>query len=106
MKLAHHYYVYIAECKDGAYYTGVTNDVDKRIKQHNEGLDPNCFTYKRRPVSLKYFDHFFNIDSAIAWEKQVKGWSRKKKEALFVGDYNKISVLARSKRVKGNEDGV
>ncbi len=51
MKLDHNYYVYILQCSDGFYYTGVTNDVDKRVEQHNEGLDPNCFTFKRRLLS-------------------------------------------------------
>jgi putative endonuclease len=96
MKLSHHYYVYVVECNDHSYYTGVTNDLDRRIEQHNEGLDPNCYTYKRRPVILKYSEHFIHIKNAIAWEKQVKGWSRKKKEALFVGDYKRISELAKS----------
>jgi len=95
MKLAHNYYVYVVEGGDGSYYTGVTNDVEKRIAQHCEGLDPNCYTYKRRPVVLKYHEHFFHISNAIAWEKQVKGWSRKKKEALFAGDYKKIRELAK-----------
>lgn len=97
MKLAHNYYVYILQCSDGFYYTGVTNDVDKRVEQHNEGLDPNCFTFKRRPVILKYYEHFVNIKNAIEYEKQLKGWSRKKKEALINKDYNLISQLTKSK---------
>jgi putative endonuclease len=97
MKLAHNYYVYVLQCSDGFYYTGVTNNVDKRVEQHNEGLDPNCFTFKRRPVILKYYEHFVNIKNAIAYEKQLKGWSRKKKEALINKDYNLISQLAKSK---------
>ena len=100
MKLAHNYYVYIVQCSDGSYYTGVTNNFDKRIAQHNEGLDPNCYTYKRRPVVLKYYEHFFHIKNAIAWEKQVKGWNRKKKEALFKEDFGKIIQLAKSKTIK------
>ncbi len=43
MKLAYNYYVYIIQCNDGFYYTGVTNDVDKRVRQHNEGLYPKSF---------------------------------------------------------------
>jgi len=83
MKLSHSYYVYIVQCRDGLYYTGVTNDVDRRIAEHNSGVDQGCFTYIRRPVQLKYTEHFQNIEHAIAWEKQLKGWSRKKKEALL-----------------------
>ena len=105
MKLAHNYYVYVVECSDRSYYTGVTNNVDRRVKEHNEGLDESCYTYSRRPVVLKYYEHFFHIEKAIAWEKQVKGWSRKKKEALFKGDYATISEFAKSKTAKDNGSG-
>lgn len=96
MKLVHRYYVYIVRCSDGFYYTGVTNDVDRRVFEHNEGLNKSCFTYKRRPVVLKYYEPFNNIKAAIDWEKQVKGWSRKKKEALFENNYKLIQQLAKS----------
>jgi len=95
MKLAHNYYVYIVKCSDGSYYTGVTNNLDRRIEEHNSGDNPRCYTYKRRPVTLMYEEHFNNITNAIEWEKQIKGWSRKKKEALFVGDWERIKELAK-----------
>ena len=88
MKLSHNYYVYIVQCKDGFYYTGVTNSIEKRIAAHNEGKDIFAFTYKRRRVVLKYFEHYKDVNQAIAREKQLKGWSRAKKEALFHEDYN------------------
>ena len=97
MKENHNYYVYIVQCNDGFYYTGVTNNLERRIIEHNEGMDNKCFTYKRRPVILKYAEHFVNIKNAIAYEKQLKGWSRKKKEALFIGDYEAIKKFAKSK---------
>jgi putative endonuclease len=100
MKLAHNYYVYIVQCCDGSYYTGVTNNVNKRIAQHNEGLDPNSYTYQRRPVVVKYYEHFFHIKNAIAWEKQIKGWSRKKKEALFKEDFEKVKKFSKSKQLR------
>jgi hypothetical protein len=62
MKLAHNYYVYIVQCKDGFYYTGITNNLEKRIDQHNEGKDIFSFTYKRRLVALKYFEHFTDVN--------------------------------------------
>jgi len=93
----HNYFVYIVECADGLYYTGVTNDLERRIDEHNNGLHPESFTYKRRPVVLKYWQRFTYINDAISWEKQVKGWGRKKKEALFVEDWNKIKELAKSR---------
>ena len=95
--MAKFYYVYIVQCTDGLYYTGVTNDVDYRIWEHNEGIHPESFTYKRRPVILKYVERFTEIKKAIAWEKQLKGWSRKKKEALFIQNWEELIKLSRSK---------
>ena len=97
MKLSHDYYVYIVQCSDGFYYTGFTNDLDRRIVEHNEGIDPTCFTYIRRPVILKYFEHFIEAAQGIAREKQLKGWSRKKKEALFQEDYKLLKKLSLAK---------
>ena len=97
MKTAHSYYVYIVECSDKSYYTGVTNDYERRLWEHNNDENKNSYTYKRRPVELKYCEHFQNIQDAIAWEKQIKGWSRKKKEALFNNNWDEIKRLAKSK---------
>src|SRR5690606_40472044 len=77
------YYVYILQCKDGSYYTGVTNDIDRRLWEHQEGINNECYTYRRRPVKLVYVENFNDVNQAIAFEKQIKGWSRKKKEALI-----------------------
>lgn len=90
------YFVYIVECSDGLYYTGVTNDIERRLVEHNEGIHKTSFTYKRRPVTLRYWLRFSDINHAIAWEKQVKGWGRKKKEALFKEDWDEIKKLAKS----------
>ena len=95
MKLAHNYYVYILQCKDGFYYTGITNALEKRIDEHNAGKDKTCFTFRRRPVSLKHFERFTDVKQAIAREKQLKGWSREKKEALFREDFNLLRDIAR-----------
>lgn len=93
----HNYFVYIVECSDGLYYTGVTNNLDRRIEEHNEGIEIKSFTYKRRPVKLSYWLRFSNVNKAIEWEKQLKGWGRKKKEALFIEDWDEIKRLAKSK---------
>ena len=77
------YYVYILKCSDNSYYVGVTNDLDRRFSEHQEGDDPNSYTYRRRPLSLVFHYSFIDINEAIDFEKQVKGWSRKKKEALM-----------------------
>ena len=97
MKLNHNYYVYILQCSDGSYYVGVTNDIEHRVWQHNEGLDPSAYTFTRRPVELKYYQHFQQIEEAIKWEKQLKGWSRKKKEALIMNNWEEVKRLANSK---------
>ena len=97
MKTGHNYYVYIVQCSDELYYTGVTNNLERRLWEHNTGYVTDCFTFKRRPVELKYYEHFYNINNAIAWEKQIKGWSRKKKEALFKNNWEEIKKLAKSK---------
>ncbi|HMD01114.1 MAG TPA: GIY-YIG nuclease family protein [Ferruginibacter sp.] len=99
MKIAHNYYVYIVRCSDNSYYTGVTNNLDRRIWEHNEGENKTCYTFQRRPVELMYAERFQDIKQAISWEKQLKGWSRKKKEALFNEDWEEIKRLAKSKQL-------
>jgi len=103
------YYVYIVRCADDSYYIGITNDVERRISEHNLGLSPTSFTYKRRPVQLVYSSEFQNVDEAIAWEKHIKRWNRKKKEALIRGDWEALIEYARgqySKRIRRMTDKV
>jgi len=100
------FYVYILKCADGSYYTGVTNDIELRFKQHNAGIDPTSYTYSRRPVELVFMNEFKYIDQAIAFEKQVKGWSRKKKEAIINDNWEDLKGLSicrneSSTKVKG-----
>lgn len=78
-----YYYVYIVQCSDKSYYIGVTNNVDRRVGEHNEGLDRKSYTYNRRPVKLIKSYYFNDINEAISFEKQFKGWKRSKKE-LFI----------------------
>ena len=94
----HNYFVYILECADGSYYVGVTNDLEIRIEQHNSGYDPKAYTFTRRPVILRYYQRFDYIDHAIEFEKQLKGWSRKKKEALFGENWEEIKRLSNLKK--------
>jgi len=100
LKIPHTYFVYIVECKDWSYYSGVTNDIERRLWEHNTGHDDGCYTYTRRPVELKYFEIFNDIKQAIAIEKQIKTWSRKKKQALIVENYEKLKEYAKSKNKK------
>jgi putative endonuclease len=91
------YYVYIVKCTDQSYYTGFTNNIERRLHGHNHGINPDCYTYKRRPVKLMFIQDFSNPKDAITDEKQIKGWSREKKEVLFQGDWNKIHESAKCK---------
>ncbi|MBK6963691.1 MAG: GIY-YIG nuclease family protein [Bacteroidales bacterium] len=88
-------YVYIVNCSDNSFYTGVTNDVERRLKEHNEGINPDCYTYSRRPVELVYYEYFSDYNQAISFEKKIKGWSRAKKQALIFGDWDYLKILSR-----------
>ena len=88
------YFVYILQCADGSYYIGITNDMEKRLAQHQEGRDPNAYTHTRRPVHLACRATFSDVSEAIAWEKQLKRWSRKKKQALIRGDQQALEQYA------------
>jgi putative endonuclease len=84
------YYVYIVKCKDDSYYTGITNSIDRRLYEHNSGIKPDSYTYSRRPVVLVWFESFTDPTQAIMIEKKIKGWSRRKKEALIIEDWDKL----------------
>ncbi len=86
-------YMYILECADGSFYTGSTIDLEKRLKQHQNGEGAN-HTKKRLPVELIYFEEFERIDQAFYREKQIQGWSRKKKKALISKNYDELHKLA------------
>jgi putative endonuclease len=89
-------FVYILECADGRFYVGLTRrDPDVRCSEHNLGLDPQSFTFRRRPVRLVYSEHFERILDAIAAERRIKGWSRAKKQALIRRDYDALPALAK-----------
>ncbi len=91
------YFVYILKCTDGSYYTGVTSNLEQRINRHNSGLIKG-YTSSRLPVRLVYSNRFRNTTDAITAEKQIKGWSRAKKQALINGDFDKLVQLAKSKK--------
>ena len=97
MARVHNYFVYILECSDKSYYVGATNDLEARLSQHNYGENVFAYTFSRRPLLLKYYQRFDEIEDAIGFEKQVKGRSRKKKEALFEEDWNEIVRLSNYK---------
>ncbi len=87
-------YVYILECSDRSFYTGVTNDIDRRVDEHQSGENKEAYTYSRRPVKLVYSEFFIDPTDAINFEKQIKGWTRKKKIALIKGDFKALVRLS------------
>jgi predicted GIY-YIG superfamily endonuclease len=88
------FWVYMLKCRDGSFYTGHTDDLEKRLWQHETGIGCS-YTRKRRPVSLVYSESFNARIEALASERQIKGWCRKKKEALIRGDWTEISRLSK-----------
>lgn len=84
------FYVYIVKCRDESYYTGITNDIERRLEEHNFGEAPDSYTAIRRPVKLVFFETFTDFSIAEQWEKKIKGWSRRKKEALIESNWEKL----------------
>ena len=93
-------YVYILECADCSYYTGVTNDPESRLSQHNSDNYPESYTHSRRPLKMKYCEYFTDPIQAIAWEKKIKGWSRRKKKALIDNDWNSLVEFSKKYKIK------
>lgn len=93
-------FVYIIECCDKSYYTGVTNCLEKRYIEHQRGYSKNCYTFERRPLKLVYSKEFDSPFKAIAFEKQIKGWTRAKKEALIRGSIEELIILSNHNRTK------
>jgi len=80
------FWVYILECADKSYYIGHTDNLEKRLYEHDQNL-LKCYTSKRLPVRLVYSCEFETRGDALARERQIKGWSRRKKQALIAGDW-------------------
>ncbi|MBX3165532.1 MAG: GIY-YIG nuclease family protein [Bacteroidetes bacterium] len=97
MKTVKFLYVYILKCSDGSYYTGVTNNPERRLLQHNKGTQQDAYTYIRRPVELVYCQLFTDFNLAIEWETKIKKWSKVKKEALINSDWKKLRQEAECK---------
>ena len=89
-------WLYILQCADGSYYTGSTRSLpEQRVAEHNAGVHRHAYTFNRRPVGLAFTQEFPQITDAIVAERQVKGWSRAKKEALITGRFDLLPSLAR-----------
>ncbi len=92
------YFVYILNCSDGTYYIGCTSDIAGRIYQHQNGLDRSAYTFSRRPFQLVWVGEFDQLSEALAFERQVKGWNRRKKAALIENDWIKIHEIVKEER--------
>jgi len=92
------YVVYILLCADNSYYTGLSNDLEKRIWQHETGFFSECYTFKRRPVRLVWHTIVDSAEKAANLERQIKGWSRKKKEALINSNIEELKRLSNQKK--------
>ena len=96
-------YVYILECADDSFYVGVTNDVGRRFIEHSTGIHEEAYTFKRRPLKLVFCRQFDRPMKAIRFEKQVKGWTKAKKQALIIGDFELLHDLAKCKNDTSHE---
>ena len=90
------FWVYILRCADGTYYTGHTDDLERRHAQHHSG-EMGGYTATRRPVELVFSQECSSREEALSAEQQIKGWGRKKKEAMMRGDWSEVSRLARGR---------
>ena len=89
-------WLYILQCADRSYYVGSTVDLERRFGEHQSGAGA-AYTRNRCPVELVFAQEFDRVDEAFAREKQVQGWSRKKREALIAGDFNKLKSLSKKR---------
>lgn len=79
------FWAYMLHCRGGAFYTGHTDDLERRVGDHQSGLLPG-FTRERLPVELVWSQEFATRAEALTAERQIKGWSRAKKLALIRAD--------------------
>jgi putative endonuclease len=92
------YAIYILQCADSTYYTGLTKELDGRIREHQTGVNPLSYTFRRRPVKLVWSIIADSYQEAFQWEHQIKGWSHAKKEALIRGDIEGIHKIVKAER--------
>lgn len=88
------FHVHILRCADGSFYVGMARDLSARVRAHNDGRGA-AYTFKRRPVRLVYSEPFISEAEAIRRERQLKAWSRAKKEALVAGDLHRLKRLSK-----------
>jgi len=89
-------WMYILECADGSYYIGSTNNLERRLLEHQEGRAAR-YTTRRLPVKLVFSEEYNHVAEAFEREKQVQNWSRAKREALITGNRAALPKLAKKK---------
>ena len=93
------YVVYILECSDGSYYTGSAADLSRRLWEHETGASVSAYTYSRRPAKLVWTsEEVARYSDALRFERQIKGWSRAKKQALIQSGYDAVHEIVKSDR--------
>jgi predicted GIY-YIG superfamily endonuclease len=90
------FWLYILRCRDGSFYIGHTDDLDERMRQHDTGRRES-YTASRRPLELIFSQEFESRYDALSMERQLKRWSRAKKEAYIAGDWKRIGELAKGR---------
>lgn len=88
-------YLYIVKCSDDSLYIGVTNNLEKRLLEHNTGVNLDSYTYTRRPVELLFHEIFTDYNLAFEWETKIKKWSRAKKQALIDSEFDLLKSLSK-----------
>ncbi len=88
------FWIYMLECADGSYYTGHTDNLERRLAEHEQNKF-KCYTSQRLPVKLVFCDAFPTRDDALARERQIKGWKRCKKQALIKQDWIELAKYSR-----------
>lgn len=86
--------MYVLRCADASYYTGHSDDLEKRLAEHHAGVCGG-YTATRLPVTLVWSQACTTREEALAAERQIKGWSRRKKEAMLRGDWAAVALLAK-----------
>jgi putative endonuclease len=88
------YYVYILRCADDSFYVGSAQDLNSRVKAHNDGRGA-AYTFKHRPVHLVYSEIFDSEIVAVTRERQLKRWSHEKKQALVEGNVERLKHVSK-----------
>ncbi|KQV08230.1 excinuclease ABC subunit C [Leifsonia sp. Root112D2] len=96
-------HVYILHCADGSYYVGSTRQLERRIAEHASGEGAK-YTSSRLPIELVFAQEYERVDEAYAREKQIQGWSRRKREALIRGEYEGLPGMS-ARGAKPREEG-